>query len=82
MRYMAVSLDGLTGVVSEWNGKGMNDRTSGVVISCPTNGKSSLRFARSAFSIFECLCLGLELVDGRPQSVLNLWYANNASAKG
>jgi hypothetical protein len=82
MRYVAVSLDGLASVVFEWGGKGMNDRTSGVVISCPTNVKSSHRVARNAFSIFECLCLGLELVDGHPQSILNPWYANSTSAKG
>jgi hypothetical protein len=69
MRYMAVSLDGLASVVFEWKGRGMNDRTSDVAISCPTNVKSSHRVTRNAFSIFECLCLGLELAEGRPQLV-------------
>jgi hypothetical protein len=82
MRYMAVSSDGRATVVFEWGGRGMNDRTPGVVISCPTNVKSSHHVARNAFSIFQCLCSGLELVDGRPQSILNPWYANTTSAKG
>jgi hypothetical protein len=78
--YRAVSLDGIASVVP-WveRGKGMNDRTSGVVISCPTNGKSCPRVPLNAFSILECLCLGLELADGRPQPAAHQWCANMAA---